>query len=128
MDGESGRVVFHPGTDGKLRAVSGLTGAELWTWDSGTSGALTTPQVTDAGLLMASSEGGIYLVDPEDGTERWRWHERYQLAGVSASPAIDGRQVMFVSNAGYLYSMVVPKRRRMKKRHPTAGRRTRFQP
>lgn len=101
-------VLFHPGTDGKLRAVSGLTGAELWAWDSKTTGALTTPVSTEAGLLVGSSEGGLYLIDPSTGQEQWRWHERWRLDGVSATPVVDGRQVLFVTNAGLLYSMVVP--------------------
>jgi outer membrane protein assembly factor BamB len=104
----SAPILYHPGTDGRLRAVATLTGAELWRWDSGTSGALTSPVPTAAGLLVGSSEGGIYLVDPADGHEVWRWHEPYLLRGLSSEPAVDGRQVVFVSNAGYLYSMVSP--------------------
>ncbi|MBX2801137.1 MAG: PQQ-binding-like beta-propeller repeat protein [Myxococcales bacterium] len=102
-------VLYHPGTDGSLRAVAALTGAELWRWSSDTTGALTTPLVTDAGLLVGSSEGGVYLVDPKSGEELWRWHEPWRLQGVSALPAIDGRQLVFLSNAGFLYSMLSPK-------------------
>jgi outer membrane protein assembly factor BamB len=104
----SDALLYHPGSDGILRAVATLTGAQLWSWDSGTSGALTTPIPTQAGLLVASSEGGVYLVDPSDGREVWRWHEMYLLRGLSAEPAVDGRQAMFVTNAGYLYSLLVP--------------------
>lgn len=107
QDGVS--VIYHPGTDGKLRGVSALTGAELWVWDSGTKGALTTPVDTEAGLLVASSEGVVYLVDPTDGAEVWRWKESWQLQGVSSTPVIAGRQLLFVSNAGMLYSMMVPR-------------------
>lgn len=106
-----GATLYHPGTDGSLRAVATLTGAVLWEWSSGTSGAITSPRITPAGLLVASSEGGVYLVDPDDGSERWRWHEEYILRGVSSVPVVDGRQLLFVSNAGYLYSMLsVPER------------------
>lgn len=101
-------ILYHPGSDGKLRAVNTLTGADTWTWDSGTTGALTAPQLTDAGLLVGSSEGAVYLVDPPSGRERWRWHEPYLLRGLSAEPAVDGRQLVFATNAGYLYSMLVP--------------------
>ena len=101
-----GAVLYHPGTDGKLRAVSTLTGAEMWVWDSGTTGAITTPQITEAGLVVASSEGSIYLIDPSDGREIWRWQEEWQLRGISSVPVVDGRQLLFVSNAGYLYSML----------------------
>lgn len=115
---DGARVIYHPGTDGKLRAVAALTGAETWAWDSGTTGALTSPVQTEAGLLVGSSEGSVYLVDPKTGEERWRWHERWRLQGVSATPAIEGRQLLFVSNAGILYSMLVP-RRSERRRDPT---------
>ncbi len=102
-------VLYHPGTDGSLRAVATLTGAVLWTWESGTSGAITSPRITPAGLVVASSEGSVYLIDPVTGVESWRWREPYLLRGVSSVPVVDGRQMLFVSNAGFLYSMLVPK-------------------
>lgn len=103
---DEGATLYHPGTDGKLRAVSTLTGAELWVWDSGTTGAITSPRITEAGLLVASSEGAVYLVDDATGAERWRWHEPFQLRGISSVPVVDGRQLLFISNAGFLYSML----------------------
>jgi outer membrane protein assembly factor BamB len=102
-------MLYHPGSDGILRAVVALTGAELWSWNSGSSGALTTPLITDAGLLVASSETSIWLVDPVTGETVWRWHEPWMLQGISADPAIEGRQAMFVTNAGFLYSLIVPR-------------------
>jgi outer membrane protein assembly factor BamB len=102
-------VLYHPGSDGVLRAVAALTGAQLWTWSSGSAGSLTTPIITDAGLLVASSESSIWLVDPDTGETVWRWHEPWMLQGISADPAVDGRQAVFVSNAGYLYSLIVPR-------------------
>lgn len=103
-------VLYHPGSDGKLRAVATVTGAELWTWDSGTSGALTSPVPTDAGLIVGSSEGAVYLIDEATGSEIWRWHEPWLLRGLSAEPVVEGRQLMFVTNAGFLYSLLVPQR------------------
>ncbi len=101
-------VLYHPGTDGTVRAVATLTGAVIWAWDSGTSGAVTSPVITDAGLVVASSDGSIYLLDPSDGSERWRWREPYLLRGISSVPSVDGRQLVFVSNAGFVVSMVTP--------------------
>ncbi len=109
-DEDGVRTLYLPASDGKLLAVAALTGEVLWTWESGTGGSLTTPIMTDAGMIVASSEGGIYLVDEKTGTERWRWREPYLLRGVSSLPVVDGRQLVFVSNAGNLYSMVVPER------------------
>jgi len=105
---DAAAVIYHPGTDGKLRAIAALTGASLWTWDSGSSGALTTPRITEAGLLVASSDGALYLVDAASGTQVWEWHESWLLNGVSSVPAVSGRQLLFLSNGGVLYSMLVP--------------------
>ncbi|NCG22497.1 MAG: PQQ-binding-like beta-propeller repeat protein [Rhodobacterales bacterium] len=105
-------MLYHPGSDGTLRAINSLTGAIRWEWESGTSGALTSPVITPAGLVVASSEGGVYLIDATTGKESWRFHESYLLQGVSSEPTVLGRQMFFVSNAGNLYAMVVPKRRR----------------
>jgi len=101
-------VLYHPGRDGVLRAVVLSTGAIAWQWDSQTNGALSTPQRIGAGLLTSSSEGVLYLLDPDTGTELWRYHEPVQLSGVTAKPAIDGRQMVFVTNAGKIYSMLSP--------------------
>lgn len=109
-------LVYHPGTDGKLRAVVALTGAVRWTWDSATTGAVTTPVLTPAGLLIGSSEGGLWLLDPESGEIRWTY-DRALLDGVTSTPTIDGRQLLFVTNAGRLYSMLAP----MQDREADAG-------
>lgn len=102
-------VLYHPSTDGKLRAIVALTGAERWTWDSGTTGSLTTPLLTPAGLLVGSSEGALYLVDPETGELLWRYDQPELLEGVTSAPFVADRQLVFVTNAGRLHSMVVPR-------------------
>lgn len=102
-------TLFHPGTDGDVRSVNPVTGAVRWEWDSGTTGAVTTPLWTEAGLVVASSEGGVWIVDPVEGRTVWRWHEPLLLAGVSSPPAVEGRQLVFVSNAGVLYALLVPR-------------------
>lgn len=104
-------LLAHPGTDGQLRGVAALTGALLWTWNSDTGSALTTPVYTPAGLLVGASTGGLYLIDPETGRERWRYLEDRLLEGVTATPVVAGRQVLVVTNAGRLHSLLVPQAR-----------------
>ncbi len=108
---EASGLIFHPGTDGRLRAIITLTGALKWSWASGTSGAMTTPVVTEAGILIGSSDGALYLIDPDSGVELWRFSENHLLEGITVAPVVDGRQVLFVTNAGRLYSMLVPTQR-----------------
>ena len=107
-EGQGAPHLLHPGTDGVLRSVVVLTGAVDWTWDSGTDGALTTPQLTEAGILIGSSSGGLYLIDPLTGTEIWRYRGDRMLEGLSSAPTLSGRQLLFTTNAGFIYSMLVP--------------------
>ncbi|MCB9681881.1 MAG: PQQ-binding-like beta-propeller repeat protein [Alphaproteobacteria bacterium] len=101
-------LVVHPGTDGKLRALQAATGKEAWTWDSRDSGALTEPVPTPAGLLVASTTGTVTLVDPKDGLQIWKFDPGVNLDGISSAPTVVGRQLLFVTNAGELYSFLAP--------------------
>jgi len=101
--------VFHGGQDGVLRCVDTRTGALIWDWDSETQSALTTPVVTDAGLLVGAAAGTLYLIRPSDGAEAWRWRPGFHVSGVTVAPGVDGRQAVAVTNAGNLVSFVVPR-------------------
>ena len=100
--------VIHGGGDGVLRAFQAVSGAELWTWDSGTASALTSPVATDAGLLVGASAGSLYLVDVHTGEGLWVHDGGHKLSGISAAPAVDGRQAVVVTNVGTVLSFVVP--------------------
>ncbi|MEC8424525.1 MAG: PQQ-binding-like beta-propeller repeat protein, partial [Myxococcota bacterium] len=100
--------VFHGGADGRLRCLDASTGGAVWEWDSETQTALTSPVPTPAGLLVAASGGSVYLVDPTTGEERWRWQPGYHPSGVTVPPAVQGRQAVVVTNAGFVASFVVP--------------------
>ncbi len=104
-----GPMLVQPGTDGRLRAFDARTGDPIWTWDSGTSGALTEPQPTPAGILIASTDQTVELVDPITGDTRWTYRPDQGIDGVSVAPAVDGRQVVFITNAGRVISLRGPK-------------------
>lgn len=101
-------VLYHGATDGKLRAVTAETGEVLWTWDSETTGALTRPQLLDAGVLIASSDGTMYLVDIDTGAALWEHDPGYLLDGITVAPFVEGRQLIAITNAGRLLSMLSP--------------------
>jgi len=100
--------IVHGGTDGKLRSVDRLTGSPRWVWEAPSSGSLTQPIVTEAGILVGSSTDSLYLIDDETGVESWHFDPGYRIAGVSANVAVDGRQIVMVTNAGRIMSLVVP--------------------
>jgi outer membrane protein assembly factor BamB len=97
--------LYHPGTDGKLRKVYARTGELVWTWDSETTGALTTPQLTPAGVLVSSSDGGLYLVSGVTGETLWRYEGDHSLDGVTVAPLVVGPQVLAVTNGGNLLAL-----------------------
>ena len=99
--------LIHGGGDGVLRALDGRTGDLLWEWDSDTGAALTRPVPTEAGLLIGASAGSVYLIS-SGGELLWSYDPGFFLAGVTATPAVDGRQALVVTNAGNLISFVVP--------------------
>jgi outer membrane protein assembly factor BamB len=100
-----GDTLWHGGTDGILRKIEARTGNVLWQWDSGTGGSLTQPTPTAEGLLVASSEGTMYLVDPTTGTTRWTFDPGVLMTGLAAAPTVDGDEIYAVSNAGVLYAL-----------------------
>lgn len=103
---EGAAIVLQPGTDGVLRALDLRTGEDVWTWESGREGALSTPVLTDAGVVVASSAGSIAIIDPEDGEPVWRYNPGYIVEGISSAPSVDGRQLVFSTNGGYVVSLV----------------------
>jgi len=103
-----GRQLYHGGSDSKLRKLDAVTGSVAWTWDCEAGGTLGQPVKTAAGILVASSEGSVYLIDDEDGTEQWSYAPGHTLDGVTAPIAVDGRQAVIVTNAGNVISLLVP--------------------
>ncbi len=100
-----GDILWHGGTDGVLRRIDARTGNVEWEWDSVTGGSISQPTRTAQGVLVASSEGSLYLVDAESGALRWTFDPGVLLTGMSARPAVHGDMVYAVSNAGVLYAL-----------------------
>ncbi len=101
----SGDACYHPGSDGKLRRIDTRTGALAWTWDSATSGPLLAPQVTPLGILVASTDSTLFLVDPEAGTQLWKLDPEPLLTGFGVAPAVVGDEIYALSNGGVLYAL-----------------------
>lgn len=106
---DGAQVLVQPGTDGKLRAWNARTGDPKWIWDSGSSGALTAPISTSAGILVSSTDKSVYLVDAQTGETSWTYVPEGGIDGVSVSPAVDGRQIVFLTNAGRVVSLRAPR-------------------
>jgi outer membrane protein assembly factor BamB len=99
-----GDTLLLGGSDGKLRSIDRKSGEVLWAWDSATAGALTAPQITPAGVVVASSDGGIYLISLASGRLLWSYQPDYSLDGISAAPLVVGGRLIAVTNGGTLLS------------------------
>ncbi len=101
----SGDTCYHPGSDGKLRRIDTRTGTLAWTWDSATSGPLLAPQVTPLGILVASTDSTLFLIDPESGTQLWKLDPEPLLTGFGVAPTVAGDEIYALSNGGVLYAL-----------------------
>ncbi len=101
----AGSTMYHPGSDGKLRKIDPRTGNLLWTWDSGFTGPLQTPELTAQGVLVASTDSGLFLLDEETGVERWRLDVGVKLNGFGSAPVCVGNEIFALSNGGMLYAL-----------------------
>jgi hypothetical protein len=63
---------------------------------------------TEVGLLVGAAAGGLTLLDPSDGAVLWNWQPGWHPSGITASMAVEGRQVVVVTNAGWVRSFVSP--------------------
>lgn len=108
LDDGEGRTVLHGDSNGVLRALDRITGAVVWEWDSDTKSALTSPITTEAGVLVGAASGSLYLIDATTGEALWEWLPGYHVSGFTAAPAVEGRQVVGVTNAGQIVSLVAP--------------------
>jgi outer membrane protein assembly factor BamB len=100
--------IYHGGGDGVLRSMDAESGTINWEWDSETSSVLTTPMLLDAGLLVGAAAGSLYLVAPEDGALVWSHVPEKHMSGIMGQPAVQGRQMVALTNAGRVVSFLVP--------------------
>lgn len=98
-------VLYHPGADGKLRAIAARTGELKWTWDSGTTGPLAQPTLTSQGILVGSSDSTMFLVDVAFGTTRWKLDVGVDLTGFVSTAGVEGADIYALSNGGKLYAL-----------------------
>ena len=101
--------LLHPGTDGVLRAIETANGLVVWSWgEDREQGALSRPTIAGDHVLIGDAEGTVTMLQLTDGQEVWSHEPRYHLSGVTVAPTVDGRQLVFVTNAGFLVSMLSP--------------------
>ena len=62
--------------------------------------------MTEAGLFVGTAGGELFLIDEDSGKVSWRLMPGRQISGFSASIAVEGRQMVVVTNAGRVMSLL----------------------
>lgn len=103
----AGGSLYTSDARGRVLALNPDTGETEWTWEL--EDKQFGPPVRAGGWVLVGDVGGtVYALDRFEGKEAWRFrpNDGTRLAGVAAAPAVVGRQVLFPSAAGTLYSLV----------------------
>jgi outer membrane protein assembly factor BamB len=98
----NGTLVYHAGSDGKLRKLDTTSGTALWEWDSKTDSALTVPVWLGDQLLIASHVAGLYLIDRQTGEGTWTSRLSHRQTGYMQSPYVSGCTAHVISAKGFL--------------------------
>ena len=93
-------VVYFGGDDDRIYALNALTGKKLWSFKTG--GQVTSsPLVANGIVYVGSSDGCLYSFNTTDG----RLRVRFPHSEILSSPAVDGKNVLFISSDGFLFTI-----------------------
>ena len=88
--------------------VPAIAGSLAWQAKLGGIGFPLAVAARDSRFVAAGDDGTVLALDADTGAELWAWDQDNQLNGVSAAPTVAGRQLLFTTNAGRIYSMLAP--------------------
>jgi outer membrane protein assembly factor BamB len=80
------RIVYAGYEDGTVYAVDGISGEELWRFE--TEGSWSSQTVEDGTIYVGSNNGRLYALNAESGEERWRFETGAN--GVNSPTVADG--------------------------------------
>jgi outer membrane protein assembly factor BamB len=101
----AGGKVYVGFADGYLAALEGRTGDIVWVRALGTDGSHyadvdSTPTLVGGTLYASSIAGGVYAIDPKDGSVRWR----YEVEG-AGTVRVRGGRVYFAAGKNGLHCL-----------------------
>ena len=99
---ESDGILVFGCTDGAIYGLSATDGRTFWKYSTG-SAIVACPAIRDGRIYIGSSEGVFRCLELKEGRLLW------ECAGIEgycdAAPCIDGRQVVFGTWGGRMYSI-----------------------
>ena len=102
----AGGLLFMTAVQGELLAINASTGKKEWAWSAGEV-QLGTPTVHGSTILVGAVGGTLYAIDRFEGKEVWKYEpaDGTKMAGITAAPAVEGRQALFTTAGGRVVSL-----------------------
>lgn len=103
----AGGSVYTSDTQGRVRCIDARTGDLLWTFDV-PEAQFSTPVRVGGSILVGDSAGTLYALDRFEGKQQWKFApmDGSRPAGVAAAPLVAGRQLLFPTAGGRLWSLI----------------------
>ncbi len=100
-------IVYTSDSKGRIHSIDPLTGEIAWSWELPNK-ILGPPRRAGGSILVGEVGGTLHALDRFTGTQQWRFipPTGTRLAGVATAPAVYGRQILFPSAGGQLYSLI----------------------
>lgn len=84
-------------------ALDRSTGGGIWLFKL--RDAISAPAIADGSLYVVATDGSLYSLDANTGTEKWKYNSKDQKWNVYSAPAVADGIVYFTSLAGSLYAL-----------------------
>jgi outer membrane protein assembly factor BamB len=92
-------VVYFGSDDGNLYALNASTGAELWSFKTG-SNVISSPAVANGVVYVGSNDGNVYALNATTGAKLWSLF----AGGVISSPAV-ANGVVYIGADNSVYAL-----------------------
>ena len=104
----NGLIYFQLTTGQNLYYIGALdshTGRGVWTFK--VKDGLSAPAIAGDSLYVVAGDGNVYALNPQTGTEKWRFNSKDQKWDTTSSPAVVDGVIYFTSLSGDLYAVDV---------------------
>lgn len=100
-------TIYTSDSKGRMHSIDARTGVVAWTWELPNK-ILGPPRRAGGSVLVGSVDGTLHALDRFTGAHQWRFIPTTgtRLGGVATAPAVYGRQILFPSAGGHLYSLI----------------------
>jgi outer membrane protein assembly factor BamB len=98
----SGNRVIFTSLDGGLYALDRTTGAQVWKYNGGDSGLVSTPAIIGDTIYAGGFDSKLHAVDLASGTGKWTFDASYWVWN---TPISDGNTIIFGDFNGVLYGV-----------------------